>query len=49
MPSVILHVVCAWCDRVLVAGTPGAAVSHGMCPACIVRMDAEIEAPPPAA
>ncbi len=26
-------VVCAWCNRMLVAGTPQ--VSHGICPRCV--------------
>jgi hypothetical protein len=35
---VVLHVVCAWCTRVLVAGSPGALTSHGLCPTCRDRL-----------
>lgn len=29
-----LHVVCAWCDRVLRQGGPESMISHGLCAAC---------------
>jgi PAS domain-containing protein len=30
--------VCAWCDRVLVAGVVGGPVTHGICPACLAAV-----------
>ena len=40
MIPIILRVVCAWCQRVLSEGTPGAATTHGMCPVCVVKFEA---------
>lgn len=37
--SVPLKVVCGWCQSLMRDGA--LPVSHGMCPACIVRMEAE--------
>lgn len=42
-PAIVLRVICAWCTRVLIAGTPGAPVSHGICEACEAVITAEEE------
>jgi len=34
----VLRLVCAWCQRVLVDGTPGAPTSHSICAPCIDRL-----------
>ena len=31
----VLSVVCAWCNRVIIASGSSALVSHSICPACI--------------
>ncbi len=36
-----MKVVCAWCKKTLSAGEPGARVSHGICPECLYRFEAE--------
>lgn len=33
--------ICAWCDRVLLAGDPSKPVSHGICPECAERLEQE--------
>jgi hypothetical protein len=40
-PPIALRVVCAWCRLVLAAGDPGARTSHGICPACAARFQAD--------
>jgi len=36
VPAPVLHVVCGWCQTVLVEGDPAAGpASHGMCPGCV--------------
>lgn len=40
---VVLRIVCAWCTRVMIAGTPGAPVSHGICDRCFAVVTAEEE------
>ena len=35
MAGHLLSVICAWCNRVVVIGPPGAPVTHTMCPSCI--------------
>jgi hypothetical protein len=34
----VLRLVCAYCQRVLVEGTPGAHTSHGICPPCVEKL-----------
>ncbi len=39
-----LTVVCAWCGLVLKTGSdPKAPVSHGICPACLAKMQEKEE------
>jgi hypothetical protein len=42
MTAVILHRVCAWCQRVIEQGTPGARTTHVLCPACVEKMLHEV-------
>lgn len=35
-----LREICAWCRAVLVEGTAGAPVTHGMCPKCAKELGA---------
>ena len=37
-PAVVL--ICAWCSPRVRVEAPG--VSHGICPACIAKMDAQL-------
>lgn len=39
-PVVVHREVCAWCQAVLVEGTPDAPVSHGICPECLKKAEA---------
>jgi hypothetical protein len=39
--QVVLRVVCAWCQTVQTEGSPNAATSHSMCPACSARLEAQ--------
>lgn len=41
--STVLRVICAWCTIVMVPGSPGAPVSHGICDACMALVTAEEE------
>lgn len=38
-----LHVVCAWCKIVIREGRQDIPASHGICPACAVKVKAEHE------
>ena len=42
MTTLILRLVCAWCQAVLRDGSPGAQTSHGMCSGCQARFLAEV-------
>jgi hypothetical protein len=43
-----LRVICGWCpnprERTATAVAAGYTVSHGMCPACKAKQDAELDA-----
>lgn len=39
-----MRVICAWCPAVIHEGAPPPApVSHGCCPACVEKLEAELE------
>jgi hypothetical protein len=46
LPAVLVRRVCAWCQAEMgaVVGSPGQEdlVTHGMCPVCVERMEAEL-------
>ena len=55
-PATHIETQCAWCRRWRGAGgewtatessTPGAAVSHGICPACLEKFETEWDKPLP--
>jgi hypothetical protein len=37
--NLLPQIVCAWCQRVMRLGC--LPISHGMCPSCIVKFEAE--------
>jgi len=39
-----LRRVCSWCSGVMAEGDPGAATSHGCCPACVSKVRARVAA-----
>lgn len=38
-----LRIVCAWCDAVMVPGSPNGGISHGICESCSTRLEQEEE------
>jgi len=38
-----LEIRCAWCSKIMREGTPGAPVSHGICPECHAKLDEKIK------
>lgn len=36
-----MQVICAWCNRIMIAGNPLRPASHGMCKACKSLIDKE--------
>jgi len=38
-----LKMVCSWCGKTMREGTPGAPVSHGICPECKEKLEAQLK------
>lgn len=39
-----LRVICSWCQLLLREGSPDAKTSHGCCPSCVAKLNAELDA-----